>query len=142
MPDSLFLDTNILVYLANEDSPFHELVLDKFKALASENDLWISRQVLREYAVVMTRSESVENPLSSEEVASDIKKWIEKFRVADETKEVTAKLLELIMLYNFKGKRIHDANIIATMMENNIQKLFTLNANDFKGIDGIELIAV
>jgi len=80
--------------------------------------------------------------LSSEEVASDIKKWIEKFRVADETKEVTAKLLELIMLYNFKGKRIHDANIIATMMENNIQKLFTLNANDFKGIDGIELIAV
>jgi len=23
MPDKIFLDTNILVYLANEDSPFH-----------------------------------------------------------------------------------------------------------------------
>lgn len=55
MPDKIFLDTNILVYLANEDSPFHLRSVEKFKEIAAKSELWISRQVLREYAVVMTR---------------------------------------------------------------------------------------
>ncbi|MDY6854709.1 MAG: PIN domain-containing protein [Thermodesulfobacteriota bacterium] len=55
MPDKIFFDTNILVYLANEDSPFHIEVAKTFKEIAGKSELWISRQVLREYAVVMTR---------------------------------------------------------------------------------------
>ena len=31
MKDKVFLDTNILVYLANEDSSFHAVVKDKLK---------------------------------------------------------------------------------------------------------------
>jgi len=74
MRDKVFLDTNILIYLVNEDSPFHDNVSNKFKEIASKGEIWISRQVLREYAVVMTRSGTVEKPLSPENVASDIEK--------------------------------------------------------------------
>ena len=141
MQDKIFLDTNILVYLANEDSPFHPEVSEKFKEIVGKYELWISRQVLREYAVVMTRQGIVEKPLSSNEIVSDIEKWTSIFQVADETEEVTQNLVELIERYDIKGKKIHDTNIVATMMANSIPNLFTLNTNDFKKFIKIQLIA-
>jgi predicted nucleic acid-binding protein len=96
--------------------------------------------VLREYAVVMTRADVVERPLSAAEVGSDIEKWTRTFRIADETDEVTEILVDLIKTHEIRGKRIHDANIVATMKANSIEKLWTLNVEDFKGMPGIELI--
>jgi len=142
MPDKVFLDTNILVYLANEDSPFHHRVVPRFKKLAGECELWISRQVLREYAVIMTRTGTVEKPLSPKEVAADIEQWEGIFQIADETEEVTRILVELIKEYDIKGKSIHDANIIATMTANMIENLFTFNADDFKKFTNVELIGI
>jgi predicted nucleic acid-binding protein len=100
MPDKIFVDTNILVYLANEDSSFHLRAAEKFKKITGKSELWISRQVLREYAVVMTRPGIVEKPLSSKEIASDIEKWESIFQIADETEEVTGILVELIKVHN------------------------------------------
>lgn len=55
MQDKVFLDTNFLVHLANEDSPFNFEFIELLKGLKEDYELWISRQVLREYAVVMSR---------------------------------------------------------------------------------------
>jgi predicted nucleic acid-binding protein len=140
--ERVFLDTNILVYIANEDSPFHPKVLKKFKEIAISSEFWISRQVLREYAVVMTRQGIVEKPLSSESVVMDIKQWSSCFNVADETQEVTDLLLELIEKHQVKGKRIHDINIVATMKLHSIHKLFTMNIDDFNQIDDLEMIPI
>ena len=97
MPDKIFFDTNILVYLSNEDSPFHAKIQDEFsKYLNSNTQIWIYRQILREYAVVMTRPENVEHPLNKHEIADDLKKWQKIFNVADEAEEVTKELIELI----------------------------------------------
>lgn len=116
MQDKVFLDTNILVYLSNEDSSFHQDAIRTFEKLAGEYELWVSRQVLREYAVVMTRPDIIEKPLSSTEVATDIEKWQSIFQISDETEDVTKILLDLIKTYDIKGKKIHDANIVATML--------------------------
>ena len=105
MQDKIFLDINILVYLANEDSPFHLRSVEKFKELSGKYELWISRQVLREYAVVMTGPGIVEKPLSSNDVAADIEKWESIFQIADETEEVTGILVQLIKAHDIKGKR-------------------------------------
>ena len=142
MQDKVFLDTNILVYLANEDSPFHLGATKMFKEIAGKCELWISRQVLREYAVVMTRPGIVEKPLSSKDVASDIEKWESIFLIADETEETTRTLVQLIKSYDIKGKKVHDANIVATMICNSIQALFTLNADDFRKFIEIELVTL
>ena len=109
MQDKVFLDTNILVYLSNEDSSFHQDATRTFEKLAGEYELWVSRQVLREYAVIMTRPDIIEKPLSSTEVATDIEKWQSIFQIADETEDVTKILLDLIKTYDIKGKKIHDA---------------------------------
>lgn len=142
MPDKIFFDTNILVYLSSQESPFHLRVLEKVKELFDKYEIWISRQVLREYAVVMTNSSLLQKPLSSDEVEKDMEKWGSIFRVADEIEETTKNLRELIVLFDVKGKNIHDANIIATMKTYNIERLFTLNLKDFKRFNEIKLIQI
>ncbi|MHB8337840.1 MAG: type II toxin-antitoxin system VapC family toxin [Ignavibacteriaceae bacterium] len=142
MPDKIFFDTNILVYLSSQESPFHLRVLEKVKELFDKYEIWISRQVLREYAVVMTNSSLLQKPLSSDEVEKDMEKWGSIFRVADEIEETTKYLRELIVLFDVKGKNIHDANIIATMKTYNIERLFTLNLKDFKRFNEIKLIQI
>lgn len=143
MEDKIFLDTNILVYLVNKSSPFHPKIIEKLRDILNESEVWISRQVLREYAVIMSRPGIIEVPLSPEEIASDIEKFEDLFQVADETEEVTRILLKLIRKYGIKGKRIHDANnIIATMMCNDISTLLTVNIGDFEGFENIKLITV
>jgi len=142
MPDRLFIDTNILAYLVNEDSQFHRKVVSGFKRASGRYELWTSRQVLREYAVVMTRHDIMEKPLSPKEVISDIKKWQMILRIADENEDVTKALLELIRAHQVKGKRIHDANIVASMKVNWIGRLWTMNVHDFQGITDAEIISL
>jgi len=47
---------------------------------------------------------------------------------------------ELIKKYNVRGKRIHDANIVATMLCNEIKIIFTKNLVDFKVFKEIQII--
>ena len=140
MQDKIFIDTNILVYMANEDSPFYSKVRKIFETIAGDYELWISRQILREYTVIMTRPESLEKPITPEEVISDLEKFENIFYIADENKKVTENLKKLIRNYKLIGKRIHDANIVATMEANSISVLFTLNLDDFKNFKGISLL--
>ena len=90
--------------------------------------------------MVMTRPENVEHPLNKHEIADDLKKWQKIFNVADEAEEVTKELIELIERYDLKGKRIHDANVAATMIVNNISKIYTYNVDDFRKFKEINII--
>ncbi|MDD2716188.1 MAG: PIN domain-containing protein [Candidatus Wallbacteria bacterium] len=140
MKDKLFLDTNILVYLANEDADNHEEVKTAFSRIMKEAELWISTQVLREYAVVMTRTGYLKRALKPSEAVEDIEKWLKIFKIAGESPETTAILLNLIKKYDLKGKRIHDANIVASMIETGIKKIFTYNRADFAIFKEIKII--
>jgi predicted nucleic acid-binding protein len=52
----VFLDTNVLVYASLALSPFHAAATERLAALEGDGvDLWVSRQVLREYLAAMTR---------------------------------------------------------------------------------------
>ena len=140
MPDKIFFDTNILVYLSNEDSLFFQEVQKQFNSILNNNvEIWISRQILREYAVVMTRSEYVEKPLNKIEVLDDLERWQKIFNVADETEDVTNCLMDLIKKYDLMGKKIHDANIVATMITKNIPELLTYNIGDFNVFEEIKI---
>ncbi len=140
MKDKIFIDTNILIYLIDEDSPFHEESKESFSKIEKNSQLWISRQIIREYSVITTRTDLIAKPLNSKELIDDIIIFENLFTIADDTYNTTKSLLELINKYNISGKKIHDANIVATMIENNIEKLLTKNNNDFKRYEEILLV--
>ncbi len=52
----VFIDTKILVYVTVASAPLHQTAQQTLQMLWNAgDDLWISRQVLREYAMVVTR---------------------------------------------------------------------------------------
>jgi len=57
---------------------------------------------------------------------------INQFIIVDEISIVTQNLYKLIEKHNLSGKKIHDANIVATMQTYNIRKLLTNNVKDFE----------
>lgn len=130
--DSLFVDTNVLVYANVLEAPLHACALDAIHAARQAGRvLWISRQVIREYLVVMTRPQAFEN-LPRTTVLEQVHRFVAHFQVADETPAVTAHLLALMETYAIGGKQVHDANLVATMQAHHIRCLLTHNTQDFQ----------
>ena len=128
-----FLDTNILVYAHNKDHIHCVAIRKRLQDLKINGwILWISCQVIREYISVVTRPHAVSFPIPPEMAIKDVNNFLKDFRMADENKLVTSKLLKLIKKYKIYGKQIHDTNIVATMLVNGIPNLLTFNKDDFK----------
>jgi predicted nucleic acid-binding protein len=130
--DPLFVDTNVLVYANVLETPLHERALQAINAASQTGrTLWISRQVIREYLVVMTRPQAFEN-LSRTTVLEQVEQFVARFQIADDTPAVTAHLLALMGAYAVGGKQVHDANLVATMRANGVRCLLTHNRQDFQ----------
>jgi len=128
-----FLDTNIVLRLVNSALPEHPQVHRLVQTMRDEGrELWISRQVIREYLVQVTRPGVLAVPLLSGQVRIHVQKLGLLFKVADENEATTDKLLELLDEFPSGGKQIHDANIVATMLVSNIDTLLTINLADMK----------
>jgi predicted nucleic acid-binding protein len=137
LPDegALFVDTNVLIYANIVESPFHAAALAALRqARAAGRALWISRQVLREYLVALTRPQSFAM-VDRVTVLEQVRLFTEHFEVADDTTMVTAQLLTLLTELPGGGKQVHDANIVATMLAFDIPTLLTQNIGDFRRFD-------
>lgn len=130
--NALFVDTNVLVYANVTESPLHEQALGAIQAARKDGQtLWISRQVLREYLVTLTRPQ-VFAALPRKIVLDQVEQFIKQFDVAEDTAAVTEHLIELLADFKLGGKQVHDANIVATMKAYGITALLTHNVKDFE----------
>lgn len=137
-----FVDTNILLRAMIPRMAQHQAAESLIQKLWSEDvELWISRQVIREYRVQATHPHSFTPSLTIEQVMEQMEIIETLFRVADETRHVTAQLFILLQAYPTRGKQVHDANIVATMLAFGIDTLLTMNVDDLKRFaDKITLI--
>jgi predicted nucleic acid-binding protein len=92
---------------------------------------WISRQILREYLVQITRPGVLIGPSAAMTAIAQANILARMYNVADENRQVTAHLLQLLQTFSIGGKQIHDANIVATMQAYGIVRLLTNNPGDF-----------
>ncbi|MFQ5570003.1 MAG: type II toxin-antitoxin system VapC family toxin [Rhodothermales bacterium] len=49
-----------------------------------------------------------------------------------DTEEAFERLLSLVQQYDIKGKAIHDAQVVASMLANGVTHLVTYNRSDFQ----------
>ena len=128
-----FVDTNVLLRARIKGHDLHREATKLVDTqLNNGAELWISRQVIREFLVHITRPQSVSQPMTTLEAETEINLLGSIFEIADETSAVTSHLLQLIKQYPTGGKQIHDANIVATMLVNGIDTLLTQNIDDMK----------
>jgi len=135
-----FIDTNVLLTASDKDRPNHTAAVHFLESgLRGEKRLFTNGQVFREYLVVATRS--VENNgfgLSPNDALSNLHTFSTSIQLLNESQAVAQKLHKLAADYQLKGKRIHDANIVATMLENGLTHLKTYNQSDFTAFDFIQ----
>ena len=140
--EPFFLDTNILLAACDLARTTH---LDCLRVItetgASGRHPVTSLQVFREFMVVATRP--LENNglgLTSLEAIENIKEFRHFCAVLEPQPAEWQHLERLVATLELKGKRIHDANIAATMLSSGIEWLTTDNPTDFNGIDEIKLL--
>ena len=130
----VFIDTNILVHSTLEDFEpeknketlllLERLYLEKF-------EVFISTQTLREFYAVVTSSKFLVNALSPKSATKQIKFLLTTFTVLPVSISETLQLNELCTEYKIIGQKIHDTNIVATMLASGVKRLITYNKKDF-----------
>lgn len=130
---AIFIDTNILVFATIRKSPMHVPAQAALHAIAQSGArAWISRQVIREFLVYLTRPGTLPIANHCTRAADQVAELMKLYEVADETSDVTDNLLKRLRKIDSSGKHIHDANIVATMLVKGIPRLLTHNVKDFK----------
>jgi len=142
--DILFVDTNILLTATDESRVGHRDAQRLFnESRARGYHLGASGQVLREYLVVATRPVN-ENGLGLEiaDAIANINELRRYVHFFEENEEVSRRLRGLATAHGIRGRRLHDANIAATMLAHGIGRVVTQNVADFASFDGIEAVSL
>ena len=137
------LDTNILVYAADETSPFHRAaVLLRERGLRGEISLCICPQVLNEFFAIITDPKRVSSPIIQKEALLEIEKYfysnnILKIYPAPQVIEIT---MDFLKRYEITKQEIFDLQLVATMLSNNVTRLYIYNQEDFLKFKEIEVL--
>ena len=128
----MFIDTNILVMARILEAPDHEIARESLeKAFHGHEPLRISRQIIREYLVVVTRPQTWPVAMTRQKALDDVGRLMDSFEVLEDGPAVTEFLTALCREVLVGGKQIHDANIVATMLAHGERRLLTFNTTDF-----------
>ena len=140
----MFIDTNVLVMARILEAPDHEIARGSLeKAFHGHEPLRISRQIIREYLVVVTRPQIWPVAMTREEALDDVGRLMDSFEVLEDGPVVTELLMTLCREVSVGGRQIHDANIVATMMAYGERRLLTFNTSDFiRYGNRIELVTI
>lgn len=133
MAGKLFIDTNLLVYANNSGSPFCLAARSKLNEMAAGYEsLWVSRQVFREFAAVVSREMLLAGQPDFDKLERTIRQFEVDFMVAEDSQVVSDRLWPLLKETRSAGKQVHDSNIVATMLIHEIGAIVTHNVSDFR----------
>ena len=131
---AILLDTNILVYFSDSDSPFHEAV--KSFLQNTQETLVIATQSLFEFTAVLTKLGA-----KSEDVLLRVNLFRKFVEVKEIKENVISRFFEFIQKYELRGNRVYDALIVATAVEHGINEVVTFDS-DFKKFSEIKVLDV
>jgi len=125
----MLIDTNILVYAINADSPKNHLA-----QLYLQNNitkLVVAHQNIFEALRVLTHPKFA-NPMTTQNAHEALWAIIEACRIVYPNNKTHYLALELISKNNLFGNQIFDAYLAATALSNNITTVATDNIKDFQ----------
>jgi predicted nucleic acid-binding protein len=110
--------------------------------IAAGDRLVIAAQVLFEFWSVATRPVSA-NGLgwTTPQARTAVAGFRGRFTLLAEPPEAIDLWLDLVATHDLKGKRVHDAHLLATMKANGIERLLTFNVGDFPTDPGYTILA-
>jgi predicted nucleic acid-binding protein len=138
------IDTNILVYAHNEDSIYNDKASAFLeKTMNTQDDegnlpVCIPTQVLIEFINVITR-QNLEKPLSLSEAIEVVQEYLEtNIKIVNQCETQIKTFINLLSSIATR-KKVFDVALAATLKDNNIKGLYTVNIDDFKDFDFLEV---
>jgi len=142
--DLRLLDSNILIYSHQALSKFHTQSRTLFeKGLRGELPLCICPQVLFEFYSVITNPRRVTSPVSPKEATQEVERYLRTKNIFSvyPKDDILSIALDLLKKYEVKDREIFDLQLVATMLSNNINRLYTFNHDDFIKFKEIEVLS-
>lgn len=112
------LDTNILLRMCDGNASTHLLAVEATaKLLKQKHQVYLTSQNLIEFWVVATRPLEV-NGLgwSVKKTQSEVTQILAQFPILEDTSDIFKYWLNIVNVNQIKGKRVHDARLIAVML--------------------------
>ena len=138
VPDRVMLDTNVLLAATDEGRAEHRDALRVVNDWAAgHTDLCTSGQILREYLAVATRpAEKNGLGLDLPDALGNVRAIRGRTTLLAENSKVADRLLGLLADVDCRGRQVHDANVVATMLVHGIGTVVTMNLAGFARFQG------
>ena len=139
------IDTNLLVYAHNTDSKFHKQSAAFVTQVINERDqkgqykICLPTQVLSEFVHVITW-QRVEKPLSITEAVRVVRDYRDRGIPIIHQRETQIQTFLELLESSTTRKKVFDIVLAATLKDNGISGLYTVNVDDFKTFDFLEAI--
>jgi predicted nucleic acid-binding protein len=127
--ESLLVDTSVLLEAIDEARPEHAAAR---AFIERGQQLVFPAQVIREFLVVATRPIDANGlGMSLADALDDAREFRSVIRLLPEERPVLPTFLSLIADVPCRGKRLHDAHLVATALVHRVAAIVTLNGADF-----------
>jgi predicted nucleic acid-binding protein len=138
----LLIDTNLLVRSVQRSSNASNTARSALLSLyRGEHRLFLTPQNLAEFWNVCTRPQNANGlGLTVQEAHRRTYRLERVFTVLPDSLLTFHIWRDLVVKYEVKGAKVHDARLVATMMANRIPQIVTFNTSDFTRYSGIEAV--
>ena len=135
----LSIDTNILLYGFNEDSPRHQVAYRWLSSIQREEGVAISEFILAELYGLLRNPAVLKHPLSADEAVDVILTYRSHPRwrligFPTESRPLHDALWKRARASTFAFRRLYDARSALTMTTQRVTELATVNVKDFEGL--------
>jgi len=133
------LDTNVLLRLQEgDDSNAYRAVMSLGQ---SGEILCVTPQVLIEFWCAATRPKDARGlGWTIMGTATRVKGILNRFHLLDDRTDVFELWQQIVKRHAVKGKKVHDARLVAVMQSHGVKNLLTFNVDDFDGFGEIQTV--
>ncbi len=139
----ILFDSNILLFAHNSLSPKHEKAKELIlSATSGQIDVALAQQNILEFYSVITNPRQVEKVLNTTDIQWVINEFLnsEDFTFIYPHNSTLARAIELAKKHQINKANIFDAYLAATMLDNEVETIYTDNEKHFRIFKGIEVI--
>jgi len=134
------VDTNILVYVHRQNSPWHRVAYRRLAEVAESRAAWaIPWPCLHEFLAIVTHPHIYEPPSPLETALAQVEAWLEApgLVLLAETESYWPELRAALVAGRVAGPQVHDARIAALCRHHGVRELWTSD-RDFSRFPGLK----
>jgi toxin-antitoxin system PIN domain toxin len=132
------VDANILVYAASPASPQHQA--SRALLELEDSNLCVTPQVFAEFYSVVTNPRRVTAPFTPSEARAFIEECMPWMSVLPIPSGVVGRWAALAEQHGVTGADVFDLQLVATMLENSVRRIYTYNRVDFERFPEIHVL--